>query len=152
MQTIQLPLHRGMRVAGATLVMITCALVLLSPVIWPWRIACALAVGWLGVVSWRRYLRRRPVNLTVAPGGDLWCALPDGRRHQVSRIQPGVIRPWLVSARLALDVGPCCNLFVPGWALTGQEHWRLRRAVLGFRPPRPDTDSGPGQSDDRRGT
>jgi hypothetical protein len=141
-----------MHVGGAILVLGACTLVLLSPVIWPWRIACALAVGLFGIASWQGYLRRRPANLTIAPGGGLWCTLPDGGRYEVMRIHPGVIRPWLVSARLALDAGPRCNLFVPGWILTAQAHWQLRRAILGFRPPRPDIGGGPDQSGDRRGT
>ena len=146
MTTIMLPLTRAMQWCGPALVLVTAGLVLLCPIVWPWRLLTAAAVLMLGASQWLRYLGRRPVSLSTGADGGMSCMLADGRTFEVSRILPGVIRPYLVSARLEGRAGERCDLLVPGAAVQATVHWQLRRALLGFRP-----DAGPDRMDRRRG-
>ena len=143
MTTIPLPLGRHIRVYAAGLLLCNACLVLLCQIAWPWRLAAAAGLVLSGALLWRRYLRRRPVSLTIETGGGLWCMLADGQRLEVGRVLPGVVRPCLLCARLEGRAGEYSDLFVPGGSLTESAHWQLRRALIGFRPF---------QSDERCGT
>lgn len=141
-----------MRVVAVLLIAVLAGSALSSPVDWRWRLACALAVTGAGLMSWRRYLRRRPCGLTARPDGRLLCERPGRGREHVVAVREGVVRPWLVSARLTLRDGSGCDLFVPGWAVPAATHWALRRVVIGFRPPRAGPGAAAAQSGERRGT
>jgi hypothetical protein len=78
------------------------------------------------------YLHRCPDALIEGPDGTLLLLTRDGQRLPVNDVGLGLVRPWLVSAVLSTPVGRV-DLFVPGWALPPASHWRLRRALIGFR-------------------
>ena len=87
--------------------------------------------GWL----WRRYLHRRPARLQIGIDGGLRLLQAGGGEFPVTAVSPGVICPTLVSARLRGRKGEHADLFVPASLLDQELHWRLRRALIGFRPP-----------------
>ena len=95
-----------------------------------------------GAWLWRRYLQQRPVSLTIEAEGGLWCRLADGRRLDVSRILPGVIRPSLLCSRLVGTAGERCDLLIPGGSLPESAHWQVRRALIGFAPAQPSERRG----------
>lgn len=143
MQTTILPLTRCMRLGGWGLITACSTLVLATGAAWPWRLGGAGLVLILGGLLWRRYLRRRPTALHADARGRLHCTLADGGDIEVRRLMIGAMNPWLASARLYVADGRCLDLFVPGRSLSAVEHWRLRRALLGFRPEAA-TDAAPG--------
>lgn len=126
----------GLRRLGY-LVVIACVLLpLAAPLAWPWRFALAALTLLVGVASWRLFLQRCPDALIEDPDGRLALLTRDGRRLRVNDVERGIVRPWLVSAVLRTPGGRV-NLWVPGWALPEQTHWRLRRALIGFRRSAP---------------
>ena len=143
MTTIPLPVDLRSKMYAAGLLLGIVCLTLLCQIALPWRLAAAAALLLSGTLIWRRYLRRRPASLIAEKDGRLCCMLADGRRLEVARILPGIIRPSLVSARLEGGAGEYCDLYVPGGSLTETAHWQLRRALVGLRSV---------QTDERRGT
>ena len=135
MYSIHLPLTRGLRRAGPALIFVLGGLVLLCPIAWPWRLGGALTICGYGLWLWRHYLRRRPVRLDAAADGSVHGVLADGSGIELADIRQGIVRPWLISARLLGTAGERCDLLVPRAALSVEGHWRLRRLLLGFRPP-----------------
>jgi hypothetical protein len=134
MYSIHLPLNGCLRLAAWGIILASMALVLVGHAAWPWRVAGAALVLGTGVLLWRRYQKRRPVTLRACALGGLSCTLADGREVRIAQSQLGVVRPWLVSARLRTAGGERLDLFVPGRSLGGDAHWQLRRALLAFRP------------------
>mgnify|MGYP001824880322 CR=1 FL=1 len=143
MQTIPLPLSRGLALSGPGLSYFAGVLIVFCQTAWPWRLALACTVILSGALFWRRYLRQRPVSLTIDKDGHLWCMLADGQRLDVERILPGIIRPCLLCCRLKGGAGKRCDLLIPGGSIPQSAHRAVRRAVIGFRPAQPA---------DRRGT
>ncbi len=135
MQAIDLPLTHSLRAAFVVLGLIGAGLVLLSPVQWPWRLAWLSC--WLvsNTILWRHYVRSRPTRLLLSQNRGLSCLLADGREMQVARCELGVVRPWLVSARLVGIEGHKSDLFVPRGMLQADAHWAMRRALIEFRKP-----------------
>lgn len=134
MHKIPLPLSTCMRrLALATVA--TCVLLIgLLPVVWPGRLACmALALA-VGLLSWRRYLRRRPQWLRVDVHGVIECESTASGRVTIDAIVPGMIHPRLLSASLRAQGGVTLPLFVPGRSVDADSHWRLRRTLLTWRP------------------
>jgi hypothetical protein len=123
----------GLRRLGYLVVLACTTLPLLAPLTLPWRCLLALSILLVGVVSWHMFLRRCPDALIEGPDGRLALLTRAGQRFPVSGVDRGIVRPWLVSAVLRTSAGRV-NLFVPGWMLPPQAHWRLRRALIGFRP------------------
>lgn len=151
MDNIQLPMTRCMH-TGAWGLILTCGiLILASDVDWPWRLSGFAALCCSGAWLWRRYLRLRPMVLHAAADHSLACTLADGRIVRVSRVRLGIVHPALVSARLRMVDGGSRDLFVPGWSVSQDAHWRLRRAMLGFRPASKGAGAA-GQPSERRGT
>ena len=134
MSTIELPLTRRMHRYAHLLLLTAAGMVLACPIAWVWRFGCAacVAVSWL--VLWRRFRRQRPVSLQIHRNGGLSCRLASAQTWTVTGIRPGVIRPWLVSARLLGGPGQRCELFVLGTCVSDAQHRELRRALIGFRP------------------
>jgi hypothetical protein len=97
-------------------------------------VAAILAIG---ALAWRRFLRRHPLSLHAAVDGRLELQWADGCRQPVLAVRRGVVRPWLVSATLRTPSGRV-DLFAPGWSMPRPAHWRLRRALTGFRAPPAD--------------
>ena len=125
----------GLRRLGY-LIVVACALLpLLSPLTWTWRILLSLSILGIGFGSWRKFLHRFPDALIEEPDGKLALLTRNGQRLPVNDVGLGLVRPWLVSAVLCTPVGRF-DLFLPGWALPPRSHWRLRRALLGFRRSR----------------
>ena len=143
MHTIPLPLSRGLALSGPGLPFCAGALSFFCQIAWPWRLALACTVILAGALFWRRYLRRRPVSLTIDADGRLWCMLANGQRLDVARILPGIIRPCVLCCRLEGGVVKRCDLLIPGGSIPQSAHRAVRRAVIGFRPAQPA---------DRRGT
>ena len=137
MQTIPLPMSHGVRLFGLGLPFCFGVLLLCCQIAWPWRLMAACVVMLSGALLWRRYLQRRPVSLTIETGGSLWCMLANGQRLDVAGVLPGIIRPCLLCSRLEGRAGERCDLLVPGGSLPESSHWRLRRALIGFRPAQP---------------
>lgn len=150
MQTIQLPISRCIRFAGWGLITACSMLVLATHTAWPWRLGLAILVLAVGGLLRRRYLRRRPVALHAGARDSLTVTPADGREVAVEQVTIGVVRPWLVSARLYVADGRRLDLFVPGRSLSSAQHWRLRRALTVFRPA--GEGARPPQSAERRGT
>ena len=138
MTTIPLPLGRGTGLLAAGLPLLVVVLTLQSEIAWPWLPGAIMAVLAWSAIIWGRYLRRRPRHLTVETGGRLFCELADERRFAVTRVLPGTIQPTLVSVRLEGRDGEYADLFVPRDALNEEMHWRLRRALIGFRHAQAD--------------
>jgi hypothetical protein len=134
MRAIDLPLTRCMRFAAAGILLLGSGLVLFSRIQLPWRLACVGIILAGGQLLLQHYRRWRPVTLLVQSDGALCCVLADGRQIPVAHCQLGVVRPWLLSARLIGQRAECLELFVPGCALSRSVHWELRRALIGFRP------------------
>jgi hypothetical protein len=152
MQAVQIPLGSELRVGGPLLMISVCLAVLACPIVWPWRLFLALLGLLLGVWQWHRFLRRRPV--AVAPGLDrgINCQLADGSTLTVSQLRIGVLRPWLVSARLEGQAGERVDLFVPGRALPETAHRQLRRWLIWFRASESPAGGHDSQAGGRRGT
>lgn len=131
---IDLPMSPAMRRLPLLIVAAATLLILFTPVDVPYRILASAVCLLVGVLLWRRYLRRRPAGLIGQDGGRLVCLARNGRRWPVTDVHTGIARPWLLSARITDASGPR-DLFVPGWALDRHDHWRLRRAIKGFRGP-----------------
>jgi hypothetical protein len=125
-------------------------MVLATHTAWPWRLGLAILVLTAGGLLWRHYLRRRPVALHAGARDSLTVTPADGRAVAVEQVTIGVVRPWLVSARLYVADGRRLDLFVPGRSLSSAQHWRLRRALTVFRPAGNGTLTA--QSAGRRGT
>ena len=133
MTTIPLPLSRSTGLFAAGLTLLVIALTLHSDIAWPWSLGAIVAMLVWSLTTWRRYIRRRPRHLIVETDGGLFCSLANDRGFAVVRVLPGIIQPSLVSARLDGGDGESADLFVPRDALPEEMHWRLRRALLGFR-------------------
>lgn len=104
------------------------------PLTWALRPVAAITFCLLSVVLWAQHWRRLPLALSQDPGGRLRLRSHAGDWLEVERIDLGVARPWLLSARL--HAGGCArDLFVPGGTLGRDAHWRLRRLVRLFREP-----------------
>jgi hypothetical protein len=143
MTTIPLPLDLRSKMYAAGLLLGIVCLTLLCQIALHWRLSAAALLLLSGTLIWRRYLRRRPASLIVENDGRLCCMFANGHSLEVARILPGIIRPSLVSARLEGRTGEYCELFIIAGSLPDTAHWRLRRALVGFRPV---------QADERRGT
>ena len=133
MQAVQIPLGPELRFGGPLLVVSVCLAVLACPVVWPWRLFLALLVMLVGFWQWHRFLRRRPVAIGPPLDRGISCQLADGSSLTVRELRIGVLRPWLVSARLEGVAGERVDLFVPGRALPETAHWQLRRWLVRFR-------------------
>ncbi len=134
MLTIELPLTRATWAAAVGLSLLGSGLVLLSRATLPWRLIWVVLLLTVAALGVQRFRRRRPVSLLVRPDGQLDCVLRDGRRVAITQCELGVVRPWLVSARLTAHGTGRLDLFVPGVVLSQTAHWELRRALIGFRP------------------
>ena len=134
MKTVSLPLSHGVCLFGLGLPCCAGVLLLSCQIAWPWRLTLAGLVVLSGALLWRRYLQRRPVSLTIEKGGSLWCMLANGRRLDVARVLPGIIRPSLLCCRLEGTAGERCDLLIPCGSVSESTHWQLRRALIGFRP------------------
>ncbi len=133
MHAVQIPLGPELRFGGPLLIASVCLALLACPVVWPWRLFLALLGMLLGVWQWHRFLRRRPVTVAARPDHGISCQLADGSSLTVRELRIGVLRPWLVSARLEGVAGERVDLFVPGRALPETAHWRLRRWLVRCR-------------------
>ena len=134
MCTIDLPLSRQLVVYVALLMAIIIGLTLSLRLFWPVKLAAVAVLLLWGAWLWRRYLQRRPASLQIGIDGDLRLLQADGGQFVVTAVLPGVISPILVSARLSGREGEHADLFVPASSLDQELHWRLRRALIGFRP------------------
>lgn len=152
MQSITLRMSNIVRHAGPAVVMAATGVVLLCPVQWPWRLASAGLVLGSGAILWKRYLSQRPRRLSLDAKGGLEAGFADGRLRQVVAIEPGIVRPWLISARLHHADGSRSELLVSARCIAEEEHWRLRRWLVGFRPRDTRADPDAAQSTGRRGT
>jgi hypothetical protein len=133
--TIDLPLSRQLMAYAALLMVIVIGLTLSLRLFWPVKLtAVAVLLLWGGWL-WRRYLQRRPASLQIGIDGELRLVQAGGGQFAVTAVLPGVISPTLVSARLSGRKGEHADLFVPASSLDQELHWRLRRALIGFRPP-----------------
>ena len=133
MQAVQIPLGSELRIGGPLLIALACLVLFACPILWPWQLLLALVGSLLGVWQWRRFLRRRPVAVVPGPNRGISCQLADGSTLTVSALRIGVLRPWLVSARLEGPAGERVDLFVPGRSLPENAHWQLRRWLIWFR-------------------
>ena len=134
MTVIHLPLSRQLMLYTALAMVLVIALVLFLQLAWPIKLgAVSVLILWGGWL-WRRYLDRRPVSLQIGIDGDLHLLQADGRQFAVTDVLPGIISPALISARLSGQKGEHANLPVPGSSLDVETHWRLRRALVRFRP------------------
>jgi hypothetical protein len=133
MSIIPIPLGRSMRLGGPAFVLGVGALVLSCQFYWAWRLVAVSAVLAIGTLLWIRYLRRRPISMSIKPDGRIGCERADGCTFEVVRVLPGVVRPWLLSSRLLGGEGEVCDLFVPGRSLPESAHWQLRCALTRFR-------------------
>lgn len=138
MHEIPLPLTRCMRLLAAAVVFVPAVLIGISPIVDAWRLPASLLTLFTGLLSWRRYRRWRPVVLRVGPDHRLNCILSAGDHVEVERVRQGVVAPGLVMATLIGKGGEGMRLLVPGRSLDVDLHWRLRRALLAWRP-----DAGP---------
>ena len=134
MLAIELPLTRATWVVAVGLSLLGSGLVLLSRATLPWRLIWVVLLLTVAALVVQRFRRRCPVSLLVRPDGQLACVLRDGRRVAITQCELGVVRPWLVSARLTAHGAGRLDLFVPGVVLSQTAHWELRRALIGFRP------------------
>ena len=141
MQGVQIPLGPELRFGGPLLIGLACLALLACPVAWPWRLILALLGVLLGVWQWHRFLRRRPVAIAPRLDRGISCELADGSKLTVREMRIGVLRPWLVSARLEGAAGERVDLFVPGRALPETAHWQLRRWLIRFRASDSPADS-----------
>jgi len=142
MTTIPLPPNRRTHLQATGLLLFIVCLILMSQIVWSWRLTAAGVYLLSGALLWWRHLQQRPASMVIGSKGMLCCTLGNGQRFEVARILPGVIRPALVTARLESPAGKHCNLFVPAHTLSETAHWQLRRALIEFRPH---------QVDERRG-
>ncbi len=152
--TINLPLSLRERLSGSVVILCATALPLLIPAEPSWRLISAMAMAVMATMFWLHYLRVRPLSLTIQNDGRLVCGLEDGRRLEVVCVSHGYVNPFCVSARLTTQDRRRRNLLLFGDAVTAESHRRVRRALLGFRPPKHggDTIGGVTQSSARRGT
>ncbi len=134
MRAIALPLNRATWAAAVGLPLLGSGLVLLSRAALPWRLIWVLLLLTVAALVVQRFRRRRPVNLLVRPDGRLDCVLADGRRVAITQCELGLVRPWLVTARLTAHGVGQLDLFVPAAVLSKTAHWELRRALIDFRP------------------
>jgi hypothetical protein len=133
MSKIDLPINRPVRFGGPVVVICCACLVLCCPLAWPWRLLLAVSVTLHGAWLWQRFLYRRPLRLYFDRTDCLRCDLADGRQITVTQMHCGIIRPFLVSARLRDEAGEQLDLFVPGPQLSIEAHWRLRRGLIAWR-------------------
>jgi hypothetical protein len=105
------------------------------PLAWSLRPAAAIAVVLASTALWSRHHRRLPQALARDATGRLRLQCRSGDWLEIERIDVGVVRPWLLSARLHAG-GRGRDLFVPGATLDRETHWRLRHLLRIFRPPR----------------
>jgi hypothetical protein len=139
MYRLDLPLSLAQRLAGPLLVLGGGILILLSPILFPWRIAALLLALLIGGLSWGSYLVRRPCRLDLKADGGILCRCADGREATVCCVLTGVVHPRLLTARLTLDDGTRADLWVPGAAIDSAGHHALRTALLAYRE---DTQDG----------
>ena len=123
-----------MRWLGPIVVAFALCLVICSPVDWPWRVGAALATAITGGLLWKRFLVRFPRAIVDRTPDSLEVRAADGGNQLVEQVRLGVVRPWLISARLYLEHGAAIDLFLPGGLVPAEDHWRLRRALIQFRP------------------
>lgn len=140
---IDLPLSRQLTAYAALLMALIIGLILSLQLAWPMKLTAVTALVLWGGWLWRRYLNLRPASLEIGIDGDLRLLQAGGGQFAVTAVLPGIISPALVSARLTGRKGEHADLFVPASSLDRESHWRLRRALIGFRSP---------QVDERRGT
>ena len=140
---IYLPLSRQLMVYAALLMALIIALVLFLQLAWPVKLGAVIVLVFCGGGLWRRYLVSRPISLRIGTNGDLQLFQAGGGQFAVAAVLPGIIAPALISARLSGHKGEHADLFVPASSLDAETHWRLRRAIVRFRPP---------QARDGRGT
>ena len=133
MQSVQIPLGPELRFGGPLLIVVVCLALLACPVAWPWRLFLAMLGMLLGVWQWQHFLRRRPVAIEPPLDRGISCRLADGSSLTVRELRIGVLRPWLISARIEGVAGERVDLFVPGRALPETAHWQLRRWLVRFR-------------------
>lgn len=118
---------------------VVAAALLAMPFAWPLRMGLASFAWMLAALMWEHHYRRSPTVLTMDAAGRVGMRCRSGLWLDVDDVDIGIVRPWLVSARLRVT-GSARDLFVPGRTLPPETHWQLRRLVLGFRP------DGAGQS------
>jgi hypothetical protein len=140
---IDLPLSRRLMAYAALLMALIVGLILALQLAWPMKLTAVTVIALWGGWLWRRYLKRRPASLQIGADGDLRLLRSGGGQFAVTAVLPGIISPALVSARLTGNKGEYADLFVPASSLDRESHWRLRRALIGFRSP---------QVGERRGT
>jgi hypothetical protein len=107
------------------------------PLSWPLRPVTALAFALVSVTLWSRHHQRLPLALVQDAAGRLRLRCRSGDWLEIERIDVGVARPWLLSARVHAG-GQGRDLFVPGTTLDTETHWRLRHLLRIFRPPGAD--------------
>ena len=143
MTKINLRLSRQLIAYVVLLMALVIGLILSLQLAWPIKLTAVTVLALWGGWLWRRYLEHRPSSLQVGADGDLRLLQSGGGQFAVTAVLPGIISPALVSARLTGNQGEHADLFVPASSLDRESHWRLRRALIGFRSP---------QVDERRGT
>lgn len=149
-QSIELPLAPCVRRIGLALILTCCLVIVATPIAAPWRIVAVVGSLAIGGLLWRRYRRYRPTSLCIDAKHRLRCGLESGDHIQVRQLHLGVIHPLLVSAHLEGEDGTRSDLFAPACMLSDDDHWRLRRALIDWRP---DPSEGDGRQDSAgRGT
>ena len=142
MRTLSPSMSLQTRLYGPLLIGLSVVLILIGPIAWPWRLMTALAGLLWGSWLWRRHLRRRPLALRIGPRGELSCSCADEPQLTVSHVLPGLLHPRLIAVRLETDGGGYRDLFIPGDALDPEQHWQLRRTLMGFRQDQSDSRLG----------
>lgn len=132
---IDLPISHWETWGGATVVVGLATLTAISPVAPWWRLGLFLTVLLGAGLSWRRYLQRRPLGLQVTAGGQWLLNRSAKDALPVVKVAPGIVAPWLVTMRCRTVAGESIDLVILGSALPPRDHWRLRRALIGFRSP-----------------
>lgn len=132
---IDLPLSRQLTAYAALLMVLTIGLILSLQLGWAVKLTALTVLVLWGGWLWRRYLDRRPARLQIGVDGDLRLLQAGGGEFAVAAVLPGIISPAVISARLGGHKGEHADLFVPASSLDRESHWRLRRALIGFRPP-----------------
>lgn len=130
MSTIELPLTWTVRALGPAIIGLGSFLVLLTPVDGYAQLATIVAEVVFGGWQWRRWLDQRPLRVSIGQHAGFGLVLTNGASIAVDSVRPGVVRPWLLSARLVAADGRRADLFVPAGAVPADQHHALRQAVL----------------------
>ncbi len=137
---IELPVSRWEIWGSAVVVVSVLGLIAVSPIEPAYRAILATAALLIAGFQVGRYFSQRPHALQVDVAGQWVLHTRPGRVTPVQRLTPGIVEPWLVSLRCRTGSGNRLDLVVPGSVISAQQHWRLRREILGFR----SSDNQPG--------